>query len=199
VLNGLEQLLSAEKDCKVLALCQDGEDALRAVYKHRPDILVLDIKMPQKSGLVVLQEMREKKCSTRVVLLTAALEEAELVQGIRLGAKAVVLKDMAPQMIVECVRKVHAGEQWFDQGALGRILERLLRREAGQEQVAGILRPREMEIVRSVAAGLRNKQIAQKLFISEGTVKVHLHNIYEKLGVTSRLQLISYAQEKGLV
>jgi len=199
VLSGLEQLFAAEKDFKVLACCASGAETLKAVWKHRPDILILDIRMPEKSGLMVLQEMREKKVPTRVVVLTAAMDEGDLAQAIRLGARGVVVKDMAPGILIECVRKVHAGEQWFDQGALSRVLEKLACRQAGQEEAMQVLSPREVEIVRSVAAALQNKQIAKKLFISEGTVKVHLHNIYEKLGVDNRLQLVRYAQEKGLV
>lgn len=199
VLAGLEGLFSAEKDFKIVARCADGEETISAVCKHRPDILILDIRMPGKNGLVVLQELSKKELPTRTVVLTATLDEIDLLQAMRVGARGIVLKETAPQVLVECVRKVHGGQRWFDQEALGRVLETLIKREADQERTVRVLSPREIEIVRSVVAALQNKQIATKLFISEGTVKVHLHNIYEKLGVTSRLQLVRYAQEKGLV
>ena len=105
---------------------------------------------------------------------------------------------MAPGLIVRCVRKVHAGEQWLEMRSYMRALETLLQREAGSREVAGILTPREIEIARKVASGMRNRDIAEKLFISEGTVKTHLHHIFEKLQVDSREGLTLFAHEKGL-
>ena len=110
-----------------------------------------------------------------------------------------VLKEMAPRLLVQCVRKVHAGEQWLEKRSVSLALERLLKREAAARKIAGLLTPREIEILRMVADGLRNKEIADRLYISEGTIKVHLHSIYEKLKVNSRLQLARYARDKGLV
>ena len=110
-----------------------------------------------------------------------------------------VLKEMAPHLLVQCVRKVHAGEQWLEKRSVSLALETLLRREAASREVAKVVTARELEIVRMVASGLRNKEIAERLFISEGTIKMHLHNIYGKLGVDGRLQLARYAKEKGLV
>jgi len=106
---------------------------------------------------------------------------------------------MDPQLLVQCVRKVHAGEQWIERRAARLSLEKLLMREAGAREISSLITPREIAILKMVAQGLRNKQIGEKLFISEGTVKVHLHNIYEKLQVNSRVALMRYAQEKGLL
>jgi DNA-binding NarL/FixJ family response regulator len=199
VLNGLENLFRPQKEFEVLARCADGIETLQAVRKHRPDVLVLDIRMPGKGGLDVAREMQKEKLSTRIVLLTAVLDEEELLEAIRLGVQGIVLKEMAPSMLLSCIRKVHAGGQWVELRSAKQALEKMLRREAGAREVAGILTHQEMTIVRMIASGLRNKEIADKLHISEGTVKVHLHNIYEKLHVTSRLALLRYAQEKGLV
>lgn len=199
VLDGLENLFRTEEDIQVIARCINGVETLQAVREHRPDILVLDIRMPVKDGLEVVRELRKEKLPTRVVLLTAVLEERELLEAMRLGVQGIVLKEMAPQMLLRCIRKVHAGEQWIELRSAKQALEKLLRREAGTREVAAILTPQEMTIVRLVADGLRNKEIADKLHISEGTVKVHLHNIFEKLKVDSRLSLLRYAQEKGLV
>jgi DNA-binding NarL/FixJ family response regulator len=199
ILDGLEVLFRMEQDIQVVARCVNGEEALQAVRQHRPDILILDIRMPGKDGLAVLREMRDTDLSTQVVLLTVALEEDETLEALRLGVRGVVLKVMAPQMLVQCVRKVHAGEQWLERRSVGRALEKLLSREAGAREVAGVLTPREIEVVRMVAAGFRNKEIGDKLSISEGTVKIHLHHIYEKLHLTGRLELARYAQDKGLV
>jgi len=199
ILDGLEILFRMEKDMQVVARCVNGEEALQAVRQHRPDILILDIRMPGKDGLAVLREMKDEDLPTRVVLLTVALDEEETLEAFRLGVRGVVLKEMAPQMLVQCVRKVHAGEQWLERRSVGRALEKLLSREAGAREVAGVLTPREIEIVRMLAAGLRNKEIADKLSISEGTVKIHLHHIYEKLHLNGRLELALYAQDRGLV
>ena len=199
ILDGLDHLFRQEGDFKVLARCRDGEETLQAVRKHRPDVLILDLRMPGKDGLAVLREVRKEKQPTRVVLLTAEMSDAEALEAIRLRVNGVVLKEMAPQLLVKCIRKVHAGGQWWEKRSLGRAMETMLRREAGEREIVGVLTPRELQIVRLVASGLHNKEIADKLAISEGTVKIHLHHIYEKLHVDGRLELTLYAQDKGLV
>jgi len=199
ILDGLENLFRLEKDFKVVGRCFDGEQALEAVRKNKPDILVLDIRLPGKDGLTVLREMRKEKLRTRVVILTAALDEEELAEAVRLGVRGLVLKELAPKLLVQCIRQVHAGELWLEKRAVSNALEKFLQREAGRQEVAQALTAREIEIVKQVAAGLRNGEIAKKLFISEGTVKMHLHNIYQKLGVDSRVTLNRYAREKGLI
>ena len=199
ILDGIENLFQLEKDFKLVARCIDGEEALRAVRVHRPDVLVLDIRMPVRDGLSVLREMKKEKLPTRAVLLTAALDEDELAEAVRLGVRGLVLKELAPKLLVQCIRQVHAGELWLEKRSVAGALEKLLQREAGKQEISRVLTPREVEIVHQVAAGLRNKEIAERLFIGEGTVKIHLHNIYQKLGVDSRLKLTRYAQEKGLI
>ncbi|MBI4200097.1 MAG: response regulator transcription factor [Chloroflexi bacterium] len=195
---GVESLLRQEPDFTVLRRCRDGEETLEALRELRPDVLILDLRMPRMKGLAVLREMRKERLPTRVVLLAAVVEEDEVMEALHLGVSGVVLKDTPPQLLLQAVRKVHAGEQWLEKQSFGRALQKMLRREAGARQVAGILTRREIEIVRLVTRGLRNKEIAEKLFIDEGTVKVHLHNIYEKLGVCGRPALVRYAEDKGL-
>src|SRR2546422_2779820 len=199
LLDAMENLFRLQKDIKVVARCLDGDEAVKAVRRHKPDILVLDIRMPRKDGLGVLREMKKEKLPTRVVVLTAALDEEELADAIRLGVRGLVLKELAPQLIVQCIRKVHAGELWLEKHSVSRALEKLLKREAGRNEAVQLLTTREVEIAKQVAAGLRNLEIAKSLFISEGTVKMHLHHIYQKLGVDSRTQLSRYAREKSLV
>ncbi|HUP43167.1 MAG TPA: response regulator transcription factor [Thermoanaerobaculia bacterium] len=199
ILDGLEQLFRLEEGLEVVARCRDGEETLQAVRRHAPDVLVLDVRMPGTDGIEVLHALEQEGLATRVVLLTAGLEDEQLLDAIRSGARGVVLKDMAPQLLVEAVRAVLAGGQWLEQGLGGRALTRLLQRERGLAEAARHLTPRELEIVRMVARGLRNRAIAERLYITEGTVKVHLHNIYDKLGVDGRVELTLYAQEKGLV
>ena len=199
ILDALESLFGLEQDFQVLARCRDGAETLQAVRHSQPDVLILDIRMPGKDGLAVLRELRQEQCPTRVVLLTAALEDDEVLEAIRLGVHGVVLKEMASHFLVQCVRKVHAGEQWLERHSIGRALDTLLRHQDGRRDLAGVLTPREQEIVRLVARGLRNKGIAAALSISEGTVKIHLHNIYKKLHLTNRLALTLYARDKGLI
>jgi DNA-binding NarL/FixJ family response regulator len=132
-------------------------------------------------------------------LLTATLSEHEALEAKRLGVRGMILKEMSSHLLIQCVRKVHAGEQWIEPHAMGKALDKLLRREVGTQELARILTPREIEIMHQVASGLRNKEIAEQMFISEGTVKTHLHSIFKKLHINSRLALLSYAHKKELV
>lgn len=199
VLDGLANLFRLEPDFHVVARCVNGEEALGAVRRHPPDVLLLDIHMPRMDGLTVLRELRREKLPTRVVLLAAVLEEEEVLDALRLGVRGMLLKELAPQMVVRCVRKVHAGEQWIETHAFGRALQTLLQREAGEREASNVLTPREIEMVRMVARGLRNKEMSETLAITEGTVKIHLHRIYRKVKVENRVELILYAQSKKLV
>jgi len=197
VLNGLESLFHLEPDFQVVARCVNGEETLAAVRQHRPDILILDIHMPRKDGLEVLRELDQDQLPTRVVLLAAALEEHEVLEALRLGARGMVLKELAPQLLVQCVRKVHAGGQWLEKSLSARALHTLVRREADPGKRD--LTPRERDIVVMATAGLPTKEMARQLSISEGTVKIHLHNVYKKLKVQNRFELVLYAQAKKLV
>jgi DNA-binding NarL/FixJ family response regulator len=198
MLDGLVHLFRKESDIKVLARCRTGEEMLRAVHKHQPDILILDVHLPDRDGFVALQEMAQAGLPTRVVLLTTALSDSEVMMAIRVGVKGVILKDMPSQMLIQCVRKVAAGGQWLERGSMGRVLNKLVHRENATRTLLDVLSAREVEIVRLIMTGLRNREIAKKLFLSEGTVKVHLHHIYTKLGVDSRLALLRYVQKSGL-
>jgi DNA-binding NarL/FixJ family response regulator len=197
ILDGLEALFRGP-GFEVVARCRDGEEALRAVRAHAPDVLVLDVRMPRMGGLEVLRAMREEGLATRVVILTAEAEDEELVEALRLGVRGVVLKEMASEMLVKCVHKVHEGGTWLERASAGRALDRLVQAEGARREAASLLTARESEVVRLVAEGLRNKEIAERLGIVEGTVKIHLHRAYEKLGVDSRLALAVYLREKGL-
>ena len=199
ILDAMENLFRLEKDLIVVARCLEGDEALKAVRRYKPDILVLDIQMPAKDGLMVLREMSKEKLPTRVVVLTATLNAEGLTEALRLGVRGLVLKELAPKLLVQCIRKVYAGELWLEKRSVTSALEKLLERETARNEAAQVLSPREIEIIQQAAAGLRNVEIGKKLFISEGTVKIHLHHIYQKLGIDSRTKLARYAQEKGLV
>lgn len=196
VLDGLEQLFRLEPEIEVVARARDAAAALDAVDRHRPDVVVLDLKMPGGGGLAVLQALAGRALAPRVVLLTAALDEDELIEAVRLGARGVVLKEMAPQLVVEAVRRVAGGGDWLEEGLGGRAIRRLLARHRA---AAAGLTTREEEIVRLAARGLRNRQIAEELHISEGTVKMHLHHVFTKLECDNRVEMLVRARERGVV
>lgn len=199
VRRGLAQFIADEDELEIVAECADGDAALRAVELHAPDVLVVDLRMPGVTGLDVLRHLQNSGSPTPAVLLAGNISDEDVVEAMRCGVKGVVLKEMAPSLLVACIRKVAAGGTWLEKEAVGRAMERLLRDASSRAKVRDILTPREIEIVRMVTSGLSNREIGEKLFISEGTVKTHLHSVYEKLSLKSRLQLARYAQENGLV
>jgi DNA-binding NarL/FixJ family response regulator len=199
LLDGLERLFDQEPDFEVVARCVNGEEALQAIRRHRPDVLVLDLKMPGNDDLSVVREAKVDVPGMAVVILTAALEETDVLQALSLGVRGVVSKETAPHVLVQAVRDVHDGKLWLEQRAAGRALSGMMKRAAGERDLAAVLTQRELEIVRRVATGRRNKEIAHDLTITEGTVKMHLHNVFEKLKVGSRLELTLCAQSKGLL
>ena len=199
VLDGLRRLFESQADVDVLCCCADGDAALNAARTRRGDVLVLDVRMGRTSGLDVLRAVAAEQLPWRTVLLTAAVSDDEIAAATELGAWGLVLKESSPETILKCVRAVARGERWMDPQRVAGALGRVLRRNAAARAIGQILTPRELEIVRMTAQGSRNKIIAGQLGISEGTVKVHLHNIYEKLGVGGRMELVAVAREKGLI
>lgn len=198
VRRGLTQFISDDEELLVVAECVDGASALDAVAQHRPDVLIVDLQMPRLSGIDVLRRLSTMPSPPPTVLLAGNISDDEVIEAMRLGVKGVVLKEMAPALLVACIRKVASGGTWLEKEAVGRAMEKMLRQEQSRQKVREVLTPREIDIVRMVAAGLGNREIGEKLFISEGTVKTHLHSVYEKLGLKGRVQLANYAQEKGL-
>jgi DNA-binding NarL/FixJ family response regulator len=199
VLHGLQQLFERQGDFTVVACCADGAAAMDAVRAERPDVLVVDLRMPGPSGLDVLRTLAAEQIPCKSVLLTAAVRDEEVVEAVKSGAMGIVLKESPADVLLDCVRTVARGESWIERDTVTRAFRTIVGREGSAETAEGTLTPREVELVQMVAQGLRNKAIAERLAISEGTVKVHLHNIYEKLGVDGRLELVLCAQRKGIV
>jgi two-component system, NarL family, nitrate/nitrite response regulator NarL len=199
VLEGLERLFRVEGDLEIVARCVNGREALEAVRLHRPDILLLDVRLPGGTGLDVLEQLRREGLPTQAILLAGSVNQDELMEALQLGARGVVLKEMAPELLIRCIRTVHAGGRWLEDDFLGRAITGILDRDgiAGSGRLT--LSPREMEIVRLAATGHHNRDIAEGLHITEGTVKVHMHNIYEKLGIDGRVELTIYARDHGWV
>ena len=213
MLRGLQGLLSSEVDFQVVAECVNGEEALRSIRIYQPDLAVVDLSMPQRDGLSVSRELNREKLRTRIVLLAASIDQHQMVEAHRLGVRGVVLKEMAPRLLLQYDRDSYLSPTWNNPHPLSgyrravvsgadepvaRALDTLLQREAGAREIGSILPTREAEIARLVACGLRNRPIAQRLLVSEATVKTHLHNIYDKLNVESRGQLILYCTERGI-
>lgn len=193
VIDGLSQVLRLERDMEVVARATTAEAAVAAVGVHEPDVLLLDMAMPARDGLWVLAALRERKSATRVVVLTAHADAEVFAQARSLGAAAMVLKEMQSNHLIECIRAVHAGQPWIGQRLVD---ERVSQLGGGGTEATALmaqLTPREGEVVRMTAAGLRNQDIAARLGISEGTVKQHLHKVYDKLGVNGRPELIRLA------
>lgn len=198
ILDGLYHLFRGEADCELVARATNGEEALAAVEKYRPDVLVLDVRMPRMDGIELLRELHRRGTATRIVLLTASLDDGRLLEAFRLGASGLVLKESAPRLLVQSVRQVHAGGESWNGTAIAGALRMLLQRHQAFENASATLTPRELEITRMVTQGLRNKEIATRLAITEATVKFHLHSIYEKLHVDGRFALIAYARDHGI-
>ena len=196
VLEGLVQLFSIEPDFDVMAWVTSGEEALQAVRKLQPDILVLDLRMPGTDGFAVLRQLKRELLPTRTVVLTA-LDNEPAFEALRLGARGIVLKDLAPRFLVQCVRAVYAGRQWVEKGVATHAAETLLKREAGIQVMGEVLTPREIEVARMIASGVSSKEVANELSISEGTAKLHLHHVYEKLNLDGRVALVRYMQSQG--
>jgi DNA-binding NarL/FixJ family response regulator len=191
VLDGLAQLFSSEPGFDIVGRAEDGEKALRAVRQLQPDVLVLDLRMPGKDGLAVLRAIRDEKLPTNVAVLTA-LDDEPVFEAIRLGARGVVLKDMASRFLLRCVRQVHAGGKWIERGVAERAFDKLMKHEEEGRAIEQVLTPRERDVARLIADGLSNKAVARTLRISEGTTKLHLHHVYEKLQLDGRVNLLRY-------
>ncbi len=191
---GLRKLLEGAGDIAVVGEAGDGDETVRLLHKLKPDVLLLDLRMPVKDGLGVLEEMNGDSAQTRVILVTEGENEHDVVRAMRLGARGVVWKQSASSLLLKSIRKVNAGEIWLDNRMTAELIDAFKKSsDSGARREKPLLSPREKEIVHLVAQGFRNREIAEKLFISEQTVKNHLHNIFDKLGVSDRLELALYA------
>jgi two-component system, NarL family, nitrate/nitrite response regulator NarL len=206
--DGLCKLLALEEDFEVVAQAQDGRQVLDVLQQYEPDILLLDLKMPGLDGLSTLQRLQVVKNKTRVIVLTASDDKNEFVQAMKLGTSGIVLKQTATELLIKSIRKVHAGEIWLDSHTTAAVIRQFVANDdtpapssaqpAPRDRERSPLSQREREIVALVAQGFKNKEMAEKMFISEQTVKNHLHNIFDKLGVSDRLELALYAIHNNL-
>lgn len=191
---GVEAVLRGS-NFQIVATASTGEDALAAVGRHNPEICIFDVRMPGRTGVEALEHMRARGDNRPVVLLTAGLENNALLAAMRAGVNAIVLKDVAEEGLLDALCKVESGQRSIPEALLQKALDLSL---AGDEaDPLARLAPRERQIAAKVGRGLRNKQIADALAMSEGTVKVYLHAIYQKLGVKNRTELALIAHKAG--
>jgi two-component system nitrate/nitrite response regulator NarL len=188
VLQGLRSVLGAQYDFKVIACCTDGTSCIEAIRSLVPDIAILDVSMPDLTGLEILAIANSENLSTRLVFFTASSADRELIIAAAAGAYGVILKDAAPEALVQSLRQVADGQRLLPPSS-DRPVSSGQRNGAIAENVLKVLTDREREIMRLVSEGLSNKAIARRLNISHGTIKVHLHNIYQKLEINNRTVL----------
>ncbi len=197
MLKGLVSLLQ-DAGYRILAGCTSGVEVEAALSESSPDILVLDVNMPPPNGFALLRQIKESNVAGRVVLLTSSIEDVDVLRAVRLGVDGIVLKESASRQLLLCLDSVTAGERWLDPELTERALNAaLVGQQTARPQLS--LTSRELQVVELVSRGMRNKEVARTMQVTEGTVKVYLHAIYEKLGVTSRVELANAAREHGLV
>lgn len=193
VLQGLESLIAPEPDLQILGLCSDGVIALEAIYENKPDIALLDVTMPRMGGVEVLDALASAGSKTKVIFLSATMSDAQIHAAVENGAFGVVPKDAAPRSLLDCLRHVSAGGRWFPPEFVDQAVQRERSRRRGAREAASLLTSREREIVLLVGRGLSNKEIARRLSIADGTVKLHMHKIYQKFGTSRRSDVSAIA------
>ena len=193
VLEGLQACLDAVPGLQVRASVRDGEAAVQAVQQWQPDCLVLDLPLPRQDGLAVIESLRQQGLRTRPVVFTAAPPD-RVMRAIDLGVRGLVAKDKPPAVLVDALQAVQAGRTWLDEDLTLRAMTELMAQHKHNGHSTSRLTERELSVARLAVEGLSNKVIARRLNISEGTIKLHLHHVYQKLNCTGRMALAHYMQ-----
>lgn len=199
---GLRNMLLSDEHFQVLAEARDGAEALTLVKKLQPEILLLDLAMPNMPGMEALRELTSHETQTRTIVLTAKIEKQQILEALQLGARGVLLKDAAVEHLAACIRAVMQGQYWLDGRPvqnLVQVLRELTAQTAPPPRKTYGLTSRELEVVTLITEGCTNKDIATQFGISEETVKRHLTNIFNKLGVGNRLELALFALNHHLL
>ena len=202
---GLEMVLAEESDIELVGEASDGAEAVAKAGEALPDVVLMDIRMPKSSGIEACRAMKEVAPSAKIVMLTISDEEEDLFEAIRAGASGYLLKDIPYDEVADVVRAVHGGQSLINPSMAAKLLTEfaaLAKRdgeERAQEVPAPKLTDREMEVLRLVARGMNNRDIAKELFISENTVKNHVRNILEKLQIHSRMEAVMIAVRENLI
>jgi two-component system nitrate/nitrite response regulator NarL len=195
VRDGLRRILELQKDLVVVGEAKDVAEAVQMAARLRPTVLLLDVWMPGKSGIDAIPEILQASPETRILFLTAVIQREQLLRALKMGLHGIVLKDSTSDVLIKGIRHVASGEFWIDRTTLAECANDMVRTSSA----VASLTPREIEVVQEIAAGASNKEIAKSLAISEETVKRHLTHIFDKVGVSSRLELALYAIEHKLV
>ena len=190
VVQGLRKVLGAQRDFKIVACCNDGRSCIEAIRSLRPDIAILDISMPGLTGLEILSIVNSEGFSTRVIFFAKSVEDCELAMSAAAGAYGVILKDVALKDLVQSLRQVADGQRLLPLPSSDEVSREL---SAVVESALTVLTERERQIMRLVSEGLSNKKIARRLNIADGTIKVHLHHIFQKLEISNRTVLAALA------
>jgi len=190
VREGLVSLVKRKSDMTVVAEASNGREAVDLWKENRPDVALLDLRMPELDGVGAITQIREIDPSAHIVVLTTFDGDEDIYRAIKAGAKGYLLKDVAREALMECIRKVHAGETCIPPSLAAKLAERV----SGEA-----LSAREIEVLQRIAAGKSNKEIGAELFISEGTVKTHVKSIFSKLDVVSRTEAVATATRRGLI
>jgi DNA-binding NarL/FixJ family response regulator len=198
-LRGLRDVLEEAGGFEIVATCTSGDEALELIENRSPDMIVCGMQVRGFEGLGLLRAIRARELSVPVVIVSPTLPERALLEALGLGVNGMLLDDLPAELMVRCMRKVGAGGYWFEHQSMKGALDSIMHREAARHRARQELTTREIELVCLAAEGLRNKQIAQRLDITEATVKTHIRNIYKKLNRDTRLALRGYAEERGLV
>ena len=200
---GLRKLLEAEPGMHIVGEAVDGEETVTVVGQLKPHVLLLDLSLPKLTGLEVLAELSKLELQTRTIMLTAAIEREQVVEALQLGVRGIVLKHSALQLLLKSIHCVNEGQYWVGQEGVSDLIHALRRlkpsRAVSEAPRNFGLSSREMEVIALIVAGYTNKDLARELGISENTAKHHLTNIFDKLGVSNRLELVLYAVDHGLV
>ena len=202
---GLEIVLITEPDIEVVGQAGDGAEAVRKAGESLPDVVLMDVRMPRSNGIVACRQIKEVAPSAKIIILTMSDEEEDLFEAIKAGASGYLLKDIPLDELAEAVRAVHGGQSLISPSMAGKLLTEfaaLARREADeppQQVPAPKLTEREMQVLRLVARGMNNRDIAKELFISDNTVKNHVRNILEKLQIHSRMEAVMIAVRENLI
>ncbi len=199
VREGLRLILETGDDLELVGAAADGQEAVMLVEKTRPDVVLLDLRMPQTDGISALQQIHRQWPSIRVIILTTYNEDELMLQGIKAGACGYLLKDVGRDTLLDAIRAAARGETLLQSGMLSRLLSGLPQAPANQDKLRMNLTERECEILKGVANGERSKEIAARLRITERTVRGHLTTIYNKLNVDSRAAAVAVALEHNLL
>jgi len=196
VLRGLEALLKTEPEIEIVGLATDGLDAFNAVVLQKPDVLLLDLQLPHKSGLQMIPEIRTKSPATKIVVLTSFGDDETIFTAIQAGALSYLLKDCSPDELIQAIRDAHEGIPTLPADIALRLI-REINKPPEKPPTEDPLTARELEILRLIARGMTNQEIADKLVISERTVRTHVSNILDKLHLANRTQATLYALREG--